>query len=145
MKLRYQIVGAVAAVVLCAGSAFAENMSFSATLSGTEEVPPTKSKATGAVDATYDSTSKKLSWKGNYSGLSADPTAAHFHGPADKGKNAGVVLPAPVKSSPFEGSAVLTDAQAADLMAGKMYFNVHTAANPDGEIRGQVTKAMKVK
>jgi len=39
-----------------------------------------------------------------------------------------------------EGSAILTDAQAADMMAGKCYVNVHTAANPGGEIRGQVTK-----
>ncbi|OIQ70334.1 CHRD domain protein [mine drainage metagenome] len=43
-------------------------------------------------------------------------------------------------TSPAEGSATLTDAQAADLMAGKYYINVHTAANPTGEIRGQVTK-----
>ena len=43
-------------------------------------------------------------------------------------------------SSPVEGSATLTDAQAADLMAGKYYINIHTAANPGGEIRGQVTK-----
>jgi hypothetical protein len=43
-------------------------------------------------------------------------------------------------SSPAEGSAVLTDEQAADLTAGKYYINVHTAANPGGEIRGQVTK-----
>ncbi len=43
-------------------------------------------------------------------------------------------------SSPAEGSATLTDAQAADLVAGKYYVNIHTAANPGGEIRGQVTK-----
>jgi hypothetical protein len=43
-------------------------------------------------------------------------------------------------SSPAEGSATLTDAQAADLVAGKYYVNVHTAANPGGEIRGQVIK-----
>jgi hypothetical protein len=41
-----------------------------------------------------------------------------------------------------KGSATLTDAQAADLTAGKYYINVHTAAHPDGEIRGQVAKAM---
>ena len=68
-------------------------------------------------------------------------TAAHFHGPAEAGKNAGVAVAIPnAASSPAEGSATLTDAQAADLMAGKYYINVHTAANPGGEIRGQVTK-----
>jgi hypothetical protein len=45
-----------------------------------------------------------------------------------------------IASSPAEGSATLTDAQASDLLAGKLYVNIHTAANPGGEIRGQVTK-----
>jgi hypothetical protein len=82
-----------------------------------------------------------LTWKLTYSGLSGPATAAHFHGPAEAGKNAGVKVPIPnATSSPAEGSATLTDEQAADLTAGKYYVNVHTAANPGGEIRGQVTK-----
>ena len=47
--------------------------------------------------------------------------------------------PAADKGS-FEGSATLTDAQADELLAGKWYVNVHTAANKGGEVRGQVTK-----
>jgi hypothetical protein len=43
-------------------------------------------------------------------------------------------------TSPIHGSKVLTDAQITDLEAGKWYVNVHTAANPGGEIRGQVTQ-----
>jgi hypothetical protein len=72
--------------------------------------------------------------------LSGDATAAHFHGPATPGVNAGVTVPmkAPL-TSPITGEATLTPEQAADLMAGKWYFNVHTAANPGGEIRGQLT------
>ena len=74
-------------------------------------------------------------------GLSGPATAAHFHGPAEAGKNAGVEVPIPnAGTSPVEGSATLTEAQAADLTGGKLYVNVHTAANPGGEIRGQVTK-----
>jgi hypothetical protein len=125
---------------LAAAPAMAESVSFKATLTGAEEVPATTTKGTGMVDATFDSTSKKLTWKGTYTGLSGTATAAHFHGPADMGKNAAVAVPAPAAASPFEGSAVISDAQAADLMADKMYFNVHTAANPTGEIRGQVMK-----
>ena len=56
-------------------------------------------------------------------------------------KNAGVAVPITgIATSPVEGSATLTDAQAADLVAGKYYVNIHTAANPGGEIRGQVMK-----
>src|SRR5882757_3431502 len=130
---------ALGAAVGFAGPAFADKMK--ATLDGASEVPPTTTAGKGTADIDYDPASKKLSWKVTYSGLSGPATAAHFHGPAEAGKNAGVAVAIPAAtSSPAEGSAVLTDAQAADLLAGKYYINVHTAANPDGEIRGQVEK-----
>jgi hypothetical protein len=130
---------ALGATVAFAGPAFAEKMK--ATLDGKSEVPPNASTGTGTADIDYDAATKKLSWKLTYSGLSGPATAAHFHGPAEAGKNAGVALAIPdATKSPVDGSATLTDAQAADLAAGKYYINVHTAANPGGEIRGQVTK-----
>jgi CHRD domain len=130
---------ALGATVAFAGPAFAEKLK--ATLNGTSEAPANTSAGKGEADIDYDAASKKMSWKLTYSGLTGPATAAHFHGPADPGKNAGVAIAIPnATSSPSEGSATLTDAQAADLMAGKYYVNVHTAANPGGEIRGQVTK-----
>jgi len=112
-----------------------------APLSGANEVPAVTTQGKGTAVVTYDTTSKKLTWTVTYSGLSGPATAAHFHGPAEAGKNAGVAVPIPNQAtSPVNGSATLTDAQAADLLAGKYYVNVHTAANPGGEIRGQVTK-----
>jgi hypothetical protein len=130
---------ALGAAVAFTGPAFAEKMK--ATLDGKSEVPPNASAGTGTADIDYDAATKKLSWKLTYSGLSGPATAAHFHGPAEPGKNGGVALAIPgAAASPAEGSATLTDAQAADLMAGRYYVNVHTAANPAGEIRGQVTK-----
>ena len=130
---------ALGAAVAFAGPAFAEKMK--ATLDGKSEVPPNTSAGTGTADIDYDAASKKLSWKLTYSGLTGPATAAHFHGPAEAGKNAGVAVAIPgATSSPAEGSATLTDAQAADLTGGKLYINVHTAANPGGEIRGQVVK-----
>ena len=75
-------------------------------------------------------------------GLSGPLAAAHFHGPAEPGQNAGVLIPAQgVSSGAFEGAAVLHDPQAQALIAGRTYFNVHTAAHPNGELRGQVVKA----
>jgi hypothetical protein len=130
---------ALGAAVAFSGTAFAEKMK--ATLDGKAEVPPNASTGTGTADIDYDPATKKLSWKLTYSGLSGPATAAHFHGPAEAGKNGGVAVAIPnATSSPAEGSATLTDAQAADLTSGKYYVNVHTAANPGGEIRGQVTK-----
>jgi CHRD domain len=127
------------AAVTLAGAAFAEKLK--ATLNGKSEVPATTSAGTGTVDIDYDAATKKMSWKLTYSGLSGPATAAHFHGPAQPDKNAGVALAIPnATSSPVEGSATLTEAQASDLLAGSYYVNIHTAANPGGEIRGQVTK-----
>ena len=118
----------------------AEMINFKADMTASSEVPATESKGTVSLTATYDDASKKLTWKGTYKDLSGPATAAHFHGPAEVGKNAGVAIPITPNASAFEGSATLTDAQAADLIAGKMYVNVHTDANKAGEIRGQVTK-----
>jgi hypothetical protein len=130
---------ALGATIALTGSAFAEKMKV--TLDSKSEVPPNTSAGTGTADVDYDAASKKLTWKLTYSGLSGPATGAHFHGPAEAGKNAGVKVAIPnATSSPAEGSAILTDEQAADLTAGKYYINVHTAANPGGEIRGQVTK-----
>jgi hypothetical protein len=128
-----------AAIILGGSAAHAEKMK--AMLDGKSEVPPNASTGKGEADIDYDAATKKLTWKLTYSGLTGPATAAHFHGPAEPGKNAGVAVAIPnATSSPAEGSATLTDAQAADLAAGKYYVNIHTAANPGGEIRGQVTK-----
>src|SRR5262245_42793987 len=131
---------ACAPALLMASPSLAANVNLKADLKASSEVPPTDSKGSGSVTATYDTASKKLSWKGNVSGLSGPATAAHFHA-GEAGKNGGVVVPiAGADKGSFEVSATLTDKQAADLVAGKWYVNVHTAANKGGEVRGQVTK-----
>ncbi len=138
--LRLAVAGlACAAAVSLAWPVKAEMVNLKASMNANSEVPPNPSKGTGTLTATYDTSSKKLSWKGSYSGLSGPATAAHFHA-GEAGKNGGVAIPITPNASPFEGSATLTDAQAADLLAGKWYVNVHTDANKGGEIRGQVTK-----
>jgi hypothetical protein len=118
----------------------AASTTFKANLSAASEVPPNDSKGKGTVTATYDDATKTLTWKGTYSDLSGPATAAHFHGPAAAGKNAGVMVPINPATSPLDGSATLNDAQAKALMDGDLYVNVHTAANKGGEIRGQLTK-----
>ena len=130
------------AFLFAASSSFAAVVNYTATLKGTSEVPPDDSKGTGTVTATYDTATKKFSYTATYAGLTGAATAAHFHGPAAAGANAPPVVPvaATALASPIKGEATLTDAQAADLAAGKWYFNIHTAAHAGGEIRGQVEK-----
>jgi hypothetical protein len=116
---------------------------YGTSLSGRDEVPPTNSRgANGEARLEYDKASRMVYWTVTFSRLTSTGTAAHVHGPAAPGSNAPVVLDLarnvfPVVS-PLKGSATLTDAQAADLMAGKWYVNIHTQDNPDGEIRGQL-------
>ncbi len=118
----------------------AETITFKADLKGTNEVPPNNDKGSGAVTLSYDTASKRLTWKGTLTGLTGAPTAAHLHGPAEAGKNAGVQVAIPNPGPQFEGSATLSDAQADALLGGRLYVNIHTSAHPGGEVRGQITK-----
>ena len=116
------------------------NMSMKNQLTGAQEVPAVTTGGTGTVETTFDKSTNVLTWTVTYAGLSGPLTAGHFHGPALPGVNAGVVVPFTGDlASPIRGKATLTSAQAADLTAGRWYANLHTAKNPGGEIRGQVT------
>ena len=131
------------AVFALASSSIAATIKLKAELKASNEIPPNDSKGTGSVDITFDEATKKLTWKGTYANLTGPASASHFHGPAQAGKNAGILIPifvAPASQSPFEGSAVLTDEQVGYLNAGMLYVNIHTNANKAGELRGQVTK-----
>jgi hypothetical protein len=133
---------AVSALVF-AGPAFAEMVKMQATLDGKQQSPALDVAGKGTAEITFDTDSKKVEWTVEYSDLSSAPAAGHFHGPAGMGENAGVAVPFEGDlTSPIKGSATLTDAQAADLLAGKYYVNIHTPANKGGEIRGQIEKAM---
>jgi hypothetical protein len=116
-----------------APAAFAQTVSYSAKLTGRDEVPPNDSKGMGQVEAKYDTATMKFTYSVTFTDLTGAATAAHFHGPAKPGENAGpiITLATPI-GSPATGEATLTKAQADDLAAGKWYLNVHTAAHPPG-------------
>jgi hypothetical protein len=140
MKFGIILAGAALSAIMIP-AVLAETMTYKADLKASEEVPATTSKGSGAATVTFDPATKVLTWKVTYSGLTGPATMGHFHGPAAPGQNAGVVIPFEKVDSPIEGSAKLTDQQIADLKAGQLYINIHTAANKPGEIRGQVTAA----
>ncbi|PSO16500.1 CHRD domain-containing protein [Bradyrhizobium sp. MOS003] len=118
----------------------AEVVKLQADLKGSNEVPPNSSTGSGKAEATFDSETKVLTYTVTYAGLTGPAIGAHFHGPGEAGKNAGIALPFKTVQSPIQGNATLTDTQATDLLAGKWYANIHTAANPGGELRGQMMK-----
>lgn len=115
-------------------------------MDGSQEVPPVASaqgggNATGTAFVRFDSDTRLMSWNITFSGLSGNATAAHFHGPATMNQTAPPVVnigEISGLSSPMVGNTTLTEEHASYLLNGTMYVNIHTEANPDGEIRGQV-------
>ena len=136
------VAGLAISTSLIAAPAMAEMVKMSATLEAAQEVPPNDSAGKGTAELNFDTDTKMLEWTVEYSDLTGPASAGHIHGPAAVGENAGVAVPFENAESPIKGSATLTDEQAADLTVGKYYVNIHTEAHPDGEIRGQIEKAM---
>lgn len=136
-------------------------ITFAATLNGANERPTqVVTDATGSFSAAVHITSAMISYTVTWTGLSGSATGAHIHGPADANGTAGVLVDftAPpggngsASLSPDGGATgeidlllavtptVSGDSLRTLLNAGMLYVNVHTEANPDGEIRGQVTR-----
>jgi hypothetical protein len=137
------LLAACALPVFCGtgSAARAETLTLNADLKPSAEVPPNTSAGMGKLTGTYDTATKILTYDVVYSGLTGPATMAHFHGPALTGKNAPVEIAMKNPASPIKETATLSDDQAKNLLDGETYFNVHTAANKGGEIRGQVTAA----
>jgi hypothetical protein len=124
-------------------AATAATVALKADLKASAEVPAKVSDGKGTLTATLDTDTNQLKYHVEFGGLTGPVVAAHFHGPAAEGVSAKPQVPiktSPI-SSPIDGSTTITPEQAKDLLDGKWYFNLHTSANPGGEIRGQVLKA----
>jgi hypothetical protein len=100
------------------------------------------SPGTGAGWVQLDTSTNTIQWNFIFGNLTGPATGAHFHGPAATGVNAGVQLTLDESSNPIVGSATITASQAEDLMDDLWYIQLHTDANPSGEIRGQVIKVI---
>ncbi|MFV8346372.1 CHRD domain-containing protein [Flavobacterium sp. ZB4P13] len=113
---------------------------FNATLNGTSEVPSNTSSATGTATLTFNNTTKTFTITVTHSVASA--TGGHIHvGAAGTAPPNNVVFPFTNLTSPITYTSVaLTTAQEADLKANLYYVNIHSAAYPGGEIRGQLIK-----
>lgn len=120
------------------------------TMSGSQEVPPSGSAATGTVEANYNRLTKTLTYKITFSGISGTgATAAHIHGLAEPGINASVLQtfsPFPAATSGTYSGTLLIDGvkfTEENLLAGRYYMNIHSVAKPGGEIRAQLLLSKK--
>jgi hypothetical protein len=107
------------------------------TLSGTEEVPPVTTKATGSGTIVI-AADKSVSGSVTTTGIAA--TAAHIH-LAARGANGPVIVPMEKTADnvwTIKAGSKLTDAQYESFKAGNLYVNVHSAEHKGGEIRAQL-------
>jgi len=124
-------------VVGCATTNGSSQQSMKVTLSGSQEVPPVKTSATGSATVMIKS---DRSVSGSITTTGIDAIAAHIH-EGEAGKNGAVIVPFAKASDgtwSIAPGAKLTETQYASYLAGNLYVNVHSAANKAGEIRGQI-------
>lgn len=143
---------AVAAALLAPLTAAADHLtewSFPLTTAQTNPLATFPSGAvlpSGMASVVIDSNAMSIAWDVDYQDLTGPiiSPGAHFHGPAMLGSNAGVEVfltngsPAEPASGNLSGMASLTSQQLDDVLSGLWYLNIHTQANPSGELRGQV-------
>jgi hypothetical protein len=128
--------------VLLAGTASAATVKYTATLTAAAEVPPTTSTGSGTATVSLDTATHEITYDVTFKGFASAVTAAHIHGPAEAGKNAGVVVPLGSNpTSPIHGTAKLTPEQEQQLSSGLFYVNVHSVNNKGGAVRGQLMAA----
>ena len=120
------------------GTASAATIQLRAWLNGAQEVPAVATSATGLAIVTYDTVSGELTWNVSYTPLTSPINGAHFHGPTSAGFDANITVGMTAGPSPIIGSATINATQAAQLLSGQWYINLHSGNHGGGEIRGQV-------
>ena len=114
----------------------------SGSASGSKEIPTNTSTGTATLTGTYNKSTNSLSYMINWTGLTGNLSAAHFHGPATATESAGPMLDITIGTNGLSGSTsatvTVTDAFETALLDGKVYYNLHTALYPNGEVRSQV-------
>jgi hypothetical protein len=136
--LRAPALSLVLATVVSLALSFAPALAVTheAHLDGLQEVPPVATPATGYAKITVDTQANTMRVVLTFQDLIGSQTAAHLHGPAAPGINAGVLVGFPLGN--FDQTFPITDVIEGHILAGLTYVNVHSTFRPGGEIRGQV-------
>ncbi len=132
----------LSALALGVWSAGAQIWTFNTPLSGSEEVPPTDSPASGTATGTYDQQTNVLRIIVSASGFESDLRFGHIHRGA-AGQTGPVVFTLTNTSGnprvwSSDNTFTLTEAQEADFLSGLYYVNLHTQRFGSGAIRGQI-------
>jgi hypothetical protein len=135
---RMTFAGVASIVFIFSAEAGAATLTVKAHLSGKDEVPPSSAHGAGELVGQVDTDTQLLTYRVTYKALTGPATGAGFSGPAARGKVGASIYAVSDASSPISGEARLTDNQLGQLHKGLWYFSVATAANPNGEIRGQL-------
>ena len=167
MNRTLRLVGVMVTVLVLFGAAKADQLAFTATLTGSQEVPPTGSPGIGSALVTLDTVTNLMTVNVSFAGLVSPTIASHIHCCAGPGVNAMVATAVPtfpgfplgVTTGTYLQTFDLTlastynpafitahggtvaGAQAAfiaGLTTGQTYLNIHTTLFPTGEIRGQL-------
>jgi len=140
MTLKALTLCATAAAVLAgATAANAGILHFQATLRGTAEAPPNATTGKGHITAVVDTERRVLDYTVTYAGLTGPVTAAGLHDLIPGQADPAFPSPAPADSE-IHAVVNLTPQEVDDLNAGHWVFDIATAANPNGEIRGTLRR-----
>jgi hypothetical protein len=117
----------------------AKGIGFTAWLDGNQETPnPVTTNAKGTGWVVLKDAAANIEYNITIAGLSSNLSAAHFHN-AQAGTGGGVVQAITFLDSSSNGTWTgFTQNIISELLRNRLYFNVHTANNPGGEIRGQI-------
>lgn len=141
------LLGALAALSFASPASALGIQVYHVTLNSAEEVPPNGSTGTGPCVVSLNDVTGFVSVSGSFTGLTTSAVAAHIHGPAVPGVNAGVLVgltATSATSGTISGSGTLSPANITNMLNGLMYLNIHSTMFPGGELRAQIVGPAQV-
>jgi hypothetical protein len=111
---------------------------------GSQVVPSVNGTGSGTITGTYNPNTRQLQYTSNWNGLTGAPTGGGFYSGASGSSGTAVGTPwgfgaSPTGTGSTTGTMTLTESQAQQFLNGGWYYSYGTTANPNGEVRGQIT------